>query len=178
MKQHSRLALVACAALLLAACERKENRSETERSNTGGGPGAQPTTPVGSEMATAEKKAERKGIMEEQPGTMGSGGATGGGPIEGQMGSRSWARDKLASARCEHWQTCGEIAKGKKYDTLDSCVTRERADLDKSWTLDKCQKIDSPRLDTCLKATRDLKCAKVIAKSPDECDQDKVCMAP
>ena len=101
---------------------------------------------------------------------------TGGGPAV--AGSREWARDKMAKIRCDHYTTCGDVATGKKYDTMDSCVTRERASLDKDWELKDCAKIDEPRLDACIAAVKAKKCDTLFNTTPSECAESKVCIKP
>lgn len=102
--------------------------------------------------------------------------ATGGGPAV--AGTREWARDKMAQVRCDHYMTCGDIAKDKKYDTMDSCVTRERASLDKDWELKDCAKVDEPRLDACITAVKAKKCDTLFNTTPSECNESKVCIKP
>ncbi|MGZ3451946.1 MAG: DUF6184 family natural product biosynthesis lipoprotein [Polyangiales bacterium] len=139
------------AGLSLVACERREN-TNAMRDQTPGTP-----TPV------EEKKAEDLG--------------KGGGPMApmGAATERTQARDRLANARCEHYKSCGDIAKGKKFDTVESCVTREKADLDKDWKMADCPKVDTPRLDACIAAVNAEKCG-LFSSTPSECKESKVCI--
>jgi len=102
--------------------------------------------------------------------------ATGGGPAV--AGTREWARDRMAQVRCDHYMSCGDIAKDKKYDSMDSCVTRERASLDKDWDLGDCPKVDQPRLDACIAAVKAKKCDAIFNTTPSECADSKVCIKP
>lgn len=101
----------------------------------------------------------------------------GGGPVA-TNGEREKARDRLATARCDHYKQCGDIAKDKKYDTIDSCLTREKAAIDKDWSLDDCPRIDTPRLEACLSAVTAKKCDGLFSTSPSECADSKVCIKP
>lgn len=99
----------------------------------------------------------------------------GGGPVA-TSGERERARDRLAAARCDHYKTCGDIANDKKYDTYDSCVTREKASIDKDWSVDDCANIDNDRLAACLSAISGKKCDALFESSPSECAESKVCI--
>lgn len=156
--------LVAVGALSLAACEDKSGYADHWRSNdvdhtnTANNNAKPVANPAGPDLAPMS------------PPT-----AKGGGPA---VGSREWARDRMASIRCEHYSTCGDIATGKKYDSQDSCITQERASLDKDWKLDKCTSIDQPRFDACVSAVRAKKCDKIFDTSPSECSESKLCIEP
>lgn len=163
MKQLNVLGLVAFGAFALVACDEKKTETTTTTEHT--------TTTVDkkADNTAAEKKAEvdNKIVNAEKLGK-------GGGPA--MAGSREWGRDRVAQARCDHYSTCSDIAKGKKYDSMDSCLTREKADLDKDWSMDKCTKMDSQRLDACLAAFKDKKCDAIFNTSPSECAESKVCL--
>ena len=172
MKQLKALGLVAFGALALAACDDKSRTTE----NTGATD--HPTTVVDDhakkvDTTATEKKADLDKRIDNDD-KLGTPSGKGGGPT--MAGSREWGRDKVAQARCAHYSTCSDIAKGKKYDTMDSCLTREKADLDKDWSMDKCTKMDSQRLDSCLAAFKDKKCGEIFNTSPSECAESKVCL--
>ena len=101
----------------------------------------------------------------------------GGGPVASN-GEREKARDRLAAARCDHYKRCGDVASGKKYDSYDSCVTQQRASVDKDWSVDDCPRIDTPRLDACLQAMTAKKCDSLLGGMPSECAESKVCIKP
>ncbi|MEO7094759.1 MAG: DUF6184 family natural product biosynthesis lipoprotein [Polyangiales bacterium] len=173
MIQRKALVLVAASSLFavaLGACEEKNDKPVTETKTE------QKTTAAEDKIEKkidqigdkAEKKVEE--VKNEAPI------ATGGGPAV--AGSREWAREKMAKIRCEHYTACGDIAMGKKYDTLDSCVTRERADLDKDWALKDCAKIDEPRLDACIAAVKANKCGGIFNTAPSDCAESKICIKP
>ena len=175
MTQLKALALVAAgsiAALGLAGCEdRTAPETKTEQKTSA------------AENKT-EKKADELGDKIEKKTDQAKNDvnnavtpkATGGGPSV--AGTREWARDKMAQIRCDHYMTCGDVAKDKKYDTMDSCVTRERASLDKDWELKDCAKIDEPRLDSCIAAVKAKKCDTLFNTTPSECAESKVCIKP
>lgn len=139
----------------LFACERREVHTETVRRD-------EPVVTKSTEPLPAPKTTEEQGPMGGGPGTMHS--------------EREHARDRLAAARCDHYKTCGDIAKDKKYDTLDSCLTREKADIDKDWKVDDCSNIDNDRLSACLAAVTGKKCDMLFHTSPSECAESKVCI--
>lgn len=173
--QHWRtLGLAACALLALGGCQRRNDQpSESER------PAGPPGMPGPGQERSGERadrnlgEAAREGAEKierklEQPS------ATGGGPVEG---SRLWGRDRLAQARCDRFDACGEIAGGKRYESKSACLTREQSDLDDAWSSDKCDHVDSVGLDACLSATRGRTCDAKISSMPSECDRDKVCVS-
>ncbi|GAC1582953.1 MAG: hypothetical protein NVS3B20_13400 [Polyangiales bacterium] len=170
---------VALGALALAGCD--EKRTDTTTSTTPASPTYEnkaPTVGEGARNEAREAKNEAKGDLN----TLGHTAernieptAKGGGPMF-QEGSREWARDKMAHVRCDHYKGCGDIAKSKKYDTYESCVTRENADLDKDWKLDDCARIDTPRLDACMAAVNAKKCNAIFNTAPSECATSKVCI--
>jgi hypothetical protein len=152
MTHLPKLVVFAVAGLSLVACDRRDDHTTSMRDDS----------PYKSNI---DKKTN------DDLESLGKGG----GPI-GTDGERTKARDRLASARCEHFKSCGNVAMGKKYDTIDSCVTREKADLDKDWSLDDCPRIDGPRLDACIAAVNAQKCDALFSSSPSECAESKVCI--
>jgi hypothetical protein len=171
MTQLKTLALVAAsslAALAFGGCDRNdrvatENRTEQKTENA--------ENKTEKKLDDLGDKIEKK--SDEVKNDLTPKG-TGGGPAV--AGTREWARDKMASVRCEHYMSCGDIAKDKKYDSMDSCVTRERASLDKDWDLGDCPKIDQPRLDACVAAVKAKKCDALFNTTPSECAESKVCI--
>lgn len=163
MVQLKKLTLVALGALALAACD--QNRDA-------------PAGTVVDHWDTSKLNVPGKGhgeVASKGDGVLVAPTAKGGGPAA-ESNSFASARDRVAALRCEHYQSCGDVASGKKYDTMDSCVTREKADIDKSWASDKCGKVDQARLDTCLAKMHEKKCGAIFTTFPGECDQDKVCI--
>lgn len=161
------LTLVSLGVLGLAACEERRTTSDDNRSTVSREEPkpVTPTTP--SEPATPKSESEKN--IDNAPA-----GGIGGGPAAAE---REKARDRLAGVRCDHYKQCGDVAKGKKYDTMDSCLTREKADIDKDWKVDDCPRVDTPRLDTCITALQAKKCGG-LSSSPSECDTSKVCIKP
>lgn len=144
----SSVALLSTVALF--ACERRETARREEAPVT-----VAPKAPEESKPA--------------EPGPVGGGPATMG-------GERERARDRLAGARCDHYKSCGDIAADKKYDTYDSCLTREKADIDKDWKVEDCSNIDNDRLSACVSAVSGKKCDVLFETSPSECAESKVCI--
>jgi hypothetical protein len=173
------LALVAAsslAALAFGGCDRND-RPATENKAV-----QKPVTAETTAEKKAEKKAEEIGEKvekksdEAKPEIKNEPKGMGGGPAV--AGTREWARDRTAQVRCDHYMACGDIAKDKKYDTMDSCLTRERASLDKDWTVGDCPKIDTPRLEACITAVKAKKCDTLFNTTPSECAESKVCIKP
>jgi hypothetical protein len=96
--------------------------------------------------------------------------ATGGGPF-----SRASARDRIAERRCTHLASCSAIAKGKTYDTLDSCRVHEAAKVDDDLHDDRCDTVDAARLDTCERAVVAKKCDAFFTTWPDACERAALC---
>lgn len=151
MKPIHMASFAAVALLSLPACDRSDTRRDE-----------QIVTPK-SDEALAPKHIEKK-----EPGSVGGGPAT--------VGERERARDRLAAARCDHYKTCGDVAKDKKYDSYDSCLVREKADIDKDWKVDDCAQIDDDRFNVCVTAVSGKKCDALFKSSPSECAESKVCM--
>jgi len=185
MKQLKVLGLVAMASFVLAACDENKRQTDQPTNNspvTAPAPGPnndKTSTNTGMDNTPADKKADLdkttgqitgttdKSDLKNNPSAMGGGPAT--------EGSREWARDKIAQAHCDFYQGCGDIAKGKKYDDMDSCLTRKKSDLDKDYSVDKCTKIDKDRMNTCIAKIKAQKCGG-IHTDPSECDDSKVCI--
>jgi hypothetical protein len=160
MTHLPKLVLFAVAGLSLVACERRDNGTTTMHDDT----------PYRSNVDKKTSDIDKK--TNDDLDSLGKGG----GPIIGTDGERIKARDRLASARCEHYKSCGNVAVGKKYDTIESCVTREKADLDKDWKLEDCPRVDTPRLDACITAVNAQKCDALFSSTPSECAESKVCI--
>lgn len=163
MKQIKVLGLVAIASLALVACE-QQNKSQTDR------PANTVTNPA---PAAHDDKTSTSPNLGTTPAEKTHPTAMGGGPAV--EGSREWARDEIAAARCDHHQSCGDVAKGKKFEDMDSCLTRVKADMDKDYPADKCAKIDKDRLSACTAKLKSQKCGG-ITMDPSECDRGKVCI--
>ena len=178
------LGLVALAPFALAACDQNKTQTDQPANNvTNPAPAANndktSTAPATHDDFPAEKKADldktTTGITNSQANNEKTNNPTamGGGPsVEG---SREWARDRIAQATCDHYQSCGDVAKGKKYDDMNSCVTQRKADADKDYPADKCTKIDKDRLSTCVDKLKAQKCG-ILSSTPSECDDSKVCI--
>ena len=172
--------LVAIAPLALVACDQnKQSDPPTNNTVTNPAPAANndktSTAPATHDDFPDQKKADldktTSGVMGEKTNNP---TAMGGGPsVEG---SREWARDRIAQATCDHYQSCGDIAKGKKYDDMNSCLTQRKADADKDYPAAKCTKIDKDRLSTCIDKLKAQKCGGVLTGTPSECDDGKVCI--
>ncbi len=88
--------------------------------------------------------------------------ATGGGPpIE-----RAAALEALVKANCQHLYSCGAIAGGEKYDTLDACRLEERRALE---TDVECANLASSKLNACVTALADKKCDPLVKNTPAAC---------
>ena len=172
MIQITKIAVVACGALALAACEKRADGTYSTPTPTGPGYEQKKTDETPSESKVKKDLDDLTKIADKK---VEGPNAKGGGPMY-QEGSREWARDKMAHVRCDHYKSCGDVARDKKYDTYDSCVTRENANLDKDWKLDECGKIDTPRLDACMKAVQTKKCDVLFNTTPSECATSKVCI--
>jgi hypothetical protein len=88
--------------------------------------------------------------------------ATGGGPpVE-----RNVALDALAKAQCQHLYTCGKVAGGEKYETLDACRATERHALEDDL---ECGNFAKTTLDACVLAYGEKKCDPFVRKTPEAC---------
>lgn len=145
-------ALLALSAVAIVGCERRDDRVVGERRD---------------EAPVVVKKNDPTFDLTPK----------GGGPIASN-GEREKARDRLAAAHCDHLKRCGDVASGKKYDSYDSCITQQRASVDKDWSVDDCTRIDTPRLDACLQAMTAKKCGSLLGGTPSECAESKVCIKP
>lgn len=178
MQRLKTIVLGTCVALALVACERKSDsttgyeRPADNRDNRGQTDQDKPKENIGNEMTEGEKRVEKP--VEQPPMMPAVPTGMGGGPT---VSTPTAARELLAGAQCDRLKSCGEIAKGKAFDTYDACVSARQMDLGKTWSLDKCDKVDSTRLETCLKSTRGLSCDSKQTTMPSDCRADDVCMA-
>jgi hypothetical protein len=162
-----------CLAFALAACERKNDSTtgyERPADNRGQNAPNKPKENVGNEMSEGEQRVEKP--VEQAPTIPAVPTGMGGGPT---TSTPTAARELLAGAQCDRLKSCGAVAKGKSFETYDACVSARQTDLAKNWSLDKCSKIDSSRLETCLKSTRGLSCESKQAAMPSECSNNTLC---
>ncbi|EYF06633.1 Hypothetical protein CAP_1763 [Chondromyces apiculatus DSM 436] len=87
--------------------------------------------------------------------------------------------NQIAQARCEQMQRCGNIAQGKKYPTMDACLTEVRRDWQEDLNAYECpQGYDQKELSECLSDLRNESCnsplsrlgSAVSCRSSDICD--------
>jgi hypothetical protein len=162
-------------ALALGACERRDDsttgygRPSDNRDQIGR---ERPKESVDDEMSEGQKRVEKP--VEHAPAAPAVPTGAGGGPI---VSTPTAARELLAGAQCDRLRRCGEVAKGKAFESFDACISARQAGLAKSWTLGKCQTVDSTRLETCLRSTRELACEVKRTEMPADCRADKVCTA-
>ncbi len=93
--------------------------------------------------------------------------------------TRTVARDATVARACGRYQTCGEIASGKTYDTRDQCDVQQRSYWEGVWPAASCEgKINSTQLDTCWKAIDIADCTNVLdlLNIGAKCDKSKVCV--
>ena len=159
------IGLVALAPLALVACDQNKSQSEQPASNVA-------ATTNNDKTSTAGTTTGNTAMTNTATGMNTNPTAVGGGPA---MGSRDWARDQIAQAYCNYFQGCGDVAKGKKYDDMDGCLTQRKADADKAFPADKCTKIDRDRFNACVDKIKSQKCGG-LSSTPSECDDSKVCI--
>jgi hypothetical protein len=108
------------------------------------------------------------------PGSSPSTGVT-----EAQNQADTRVVDQIASARCDHEATCGNIGAGKKYDRRELCIDEMRGNTAPDLTAYRCPRgIDQKQLDACFKQLREQSCSFSLAHlfSANECAESALCI--
>jgi hypothetical protein len=82
---------------------------------------------------------------------------------------------ELTSERCHRQLSCDNIGAGKKWDTLDACMTATRKVTRDQLVNTSCPAFDSGELSMCLDDTRDQRCEDVGDSTPDSCASVRLC---
>ncbi|HEX8795931.1 MAG TPA: DUF6184 family natural product biosynthesis lipoprotein [Polyangiaceae bacterium] len=89
------------------------------------------------------------------------------------------AVDQIASARCDHEDTCGNIGAGKKFERRELCMDEMRGNTAPELTAYKCPLgIDQKQLDACFKQLREQSCSFSLKHlfSADACSESALCI--
>lgn len=87
--------------------------------------------------------------------------------------------DQIASARCDHEASCGNIAPGKKYGTREVCLDAMRGKTAPDLTAYNCPLgIDQRQLDACFKQLREQPCSFSLGHlfSANQCSEAALCI--
>lgn len=97
-------------------------------------------------------------------------------PASGKTVTSSDAIDALATAQCNHEQTCGRIGPEEKYSSREHCMNQKKSDLRRDLT-DCKKKIDDNDVRQCIGAIEGQGCSNVIdeLESFMACKTDDLC---
>lgn len=100
---------------------------------------------------------------------------TGGGPAD--HWSRDGVIDRLAHARCEAKQRCGDVAPVRGFMSYSECVATARHDLRFAFGAPTCEAYADDRVDACAQKQVDARCGTEDTLSA-ECVEASLCAPP
>lgn len=90
------------------------------------------------------------------------------------------AREGGAQRNCKFEQRCGNVGQGQTYATLDECLIAKRADFQRYWTTERCDKrINGDTLQVCYQAIDNTQCNNFVdlLATFSKCEANDVCSA-
>ncbi|MCC6557457.1 MAG: hypothetical protein IT372_31285 [Polyangiaceae bacterium] len=160
----------------VAGCERREQEARGVTREPGGAeaePGAQQAPGAQQQVPGAQQQVP--GAQQQAPGAQQQ--AEGGAQQQAQ--SPTQLQDRIASARCQREQRCGNLGTGKPYENMEACMNATRTRWRGELTALQCPGAQpkQDKLDECVKEIQDKACGESFQSLSDvkECQATEVC---